>query len=197
MTHAIIGSGAIGSAIATQFARAGIDVHLANSRGPASLDELASKLGYRIKPTTAEQALQADVVFLAVPFASAAKALAGIGNWQQRILVDATNAVEFPSFRPIDLNGRLSTHVISELSPGARVVKAFNTLPAAVLASDPRRHGGHRVLFLSGDHTAANAQIAGLMDALGFNGIDLGPIDQGGHLQHFGGPLMVHNLIKY
>lgn len=197
MTHAIIGSGAIGSAIATQFARAGIDVHVANSRGPASLGGLASRLGYRIKPTTVEQALQAEVVFLAVPFASATDALGGIKDWQRRILVDATNAVEFPSFRPIDLNGRPSTQVISELAPGARVVKAFNTLPAAVLASDPRPHGGRRVLFLSGDHPAANAEIADLMDALGFTGIDLGPIDQGGRLQHFGGALMVHNLIEY
>lgn len=168
MAHAIIGSGAIGSAIATQFARASIDVQLANSRGPASLGELAGRLGHRIHPTTVEQALQADVVFLAVPFASAAEVLAGMTNWQERILVDATNAVEFPSFRPIDLDGRLSTQVVSELAAGARVVKAFNTLPAAVLASDPRQHDGCRVLFLSGDAPTANARITGLMDALGF-----------------------------
>lgn len=197
MEHAIIGSGDIGSAIATQFARAGIDVQVANSRGPASLGELSGRLGHRIKPTTVEQALQADVVFLAVPFASVAEVLAGVTNWQERILVDATNAVEFPSFRPIDLDGRLSTQVVSELAAGARVVKAFNTLPAAVLASDPRQHGGRRALFLSGDAPTANAKITDLMDALGFSGIDLGPIDQGGQLQHFGGPLMVHNLIQY
>ncbi|MDR7098968.1 putative dinucleotide-binding enzyme [Lysobacter niabensis] len=197
MTYAIIGSGAIGSAIATQFARAGLDVQVANSRGPASLQELASKLGHRIKPTVLEQALRADVVFLAVPFASAPATLAGTGNWQDRILVDATNAVEFPSFRPIDLAGRLSSQVIGELVPGARIVKAFNTLPAAILASDPRKQGGRRTLFLSGDHTDANIKIAALIEALGFSAIDLGPIDQGGRLQHFGGPLMVHNLIKY
>ncbi|MDR7135050.1 putative dinucleotide-binding enzyme [Lysobacter niastensis] len=197
MTYAIIGSGAIGSAIATQFARAGLDVQVANSRGPASLQELASKLGHRIKPTVLEQALRADVVFLAVPFASAPAALAGTGNWQDRILVDATNAVESPSFRPIDLAGRLSSQVIGEFAPGARIVKAFNTLPAAILASDPRKQGGRRTLFLSGDHTDANIKIAALIEALGFSAIDLGPIDQGGRLQHFGRPLMVHNLIKY
>lgn len=197
MTYAIIGSGAIGSAIATQFARAGMDVQVANSRGPASVQDLASKLGYRIKPTSREQALQADVVFLAVPFASAPAALAGAGDWQERILVDATNAVEFPSFRPIDLGGRLSSNVLGELAPGARLVKAFNTLPAAILASDPRNNDGRRTLFLSGDHAEANSKIAALVEALGFSAIDLGPIDQGGRLQHFGGPLMVHNLIKY
>lgn len=197
MTYAIIGSGAIGSAIATQFARAGLDVQLANSRGPASLQDLASKLGGRIRPTTLEQAVQADVVFLAVPFASAPSALASSGDWQERILVDATNAVEFPSFRPIDLGGRLSSQVIGELAPGARIVKAFNTLPAAILASDPRKQGGRRTLFLSGDHTKANIKVSAVIEALGFSAIDLGPIDQGGRLQHFGGPLMVHNLIKY
>lgn len=197
MEHAIIGSGAIGSAIATQFARAGMDVQVANSRGPASLGELSGRRGHRIHPTTVEQALQADVFFLAVPFASVVEVFAGVTNWQERILVDATNAVEFPSFRPIDLNGRLSTQVVSELAAGARVVKAFNTLRAAVLASDPRQHGGCRALFLSGDAPAANAEIADLMDALGFSGIDLGRIDQGGRLQHFGAPLMVHNLVHY
>ena len=111
--------------------------------------------------------------------------------------MDATNAVEFPSFRPIDLAGRLSSQVIGEFAPGARIVKAFNTLPAAILASDPRKQGGRRTLFLSGDHIKANIKVAAVIEALGFSAIDLGPIDQGGRLQHFGGPLMVHNLIKY
>lgn len=197
MNYAIIGSGAIGSAIATQFARASIHVKVANSRGPASLQELSRTLGDHIEPASSEQALKADIVILAVPFSAAPEVLANASDWKGRILVDATNAIEFPSFRPIDLGDRLSSQVIGALAPEAQVVKAFNTLPAAVLAQDPAKNGGRRTLFLSGDHAHANHQVASLAEKLGFSAIDLGSIDQGGRLQHFGGPLMVHNLIKY
>jgi len=197
MNYAIIGSGAIGSALATQFARASLRVKVANSRGPTSLHELSRKFGDYIEPASSEQALRADIVILAVPFSAAPQVLANSSDWKGRILVDATNAIEFPSFRPIDLGDRLSSQVISSLVPEAQVVKAFNTLPAAVLAQDPVKNGGRRTLFISGDHVDANHQIASLAEQLGFSAIDLGSLNQGGRLQHFGGPLMVHNLIKY
>jgi predicted dinucleotide-binding enzyme len=197
MNYAIIGSGAIGSALAAQFARASVHVQVTNSRGPASLQELRRTLGDRIEPASTEQALKADIVILAVPFSAAPQVLANASDWKGRILVDATNAIEFPSFRPIDLGDRLSSQVVSALAPEAQVVKAFNTLPAAVLSQEPVKHGGRRTLFLSGDHVDANHQIAALIEKLGFAAIDLGSLDQGGRLQHFGGPLMVHDLIKY
>jgi len=60
-----------------------------------------------------------------------------------RIVIDANNPMEPPTFQPADLNGRLSTDVFSGFVPDARVVKAFNHLPAALLADDPRAAGGH------------------------------------------------------
>ena len=73
-------------------------------------------------------------------------------------MVDATNALEFPCFVPIDLGGRPSSELIAEKFPGAIVVKAFNSLPAAVLASDPSQSGGRRVLFMSGNDAMVNAE---------------------------------------
>jgi predicted dinucleotide-binding enzyme len=67
--------------------------------------------------------------------------------------------------------------VFADLVPGARVVKAFNHLRAEVLASDPGLDGGRRVLFYSGDDTAAKGEIAALIERLGFSGIDLGPLE--------------------
>lgn len=197
MTYAIIGSGAIGGAIASQFARSGIDVKVANARGPETVEPLAAQLGHRIKPSDVAQALQADVVFLAVPFKAVPQAVAAAGTWNGRIVVDATNAIEFPSFKPLGLDGRLSSHVVAAAVPGARVVKAFNTLPAALLGSDPRKDGGRRVLFVSGDNEDANQRIATLVDELGFSPVVLGSIAGGGRLQQFGGPLMVHNLTRH
>ena len=196
MTYAIIGSGAIGTALATQFARKNIDVFVANSRGPASLSELAGKLGNNIKPTSVKDAAKADVIILAVPFGSVSEAVSGISDWTGRVVIDATNAIDFPAFTPKDLRGRLSTEIVAEAVPGAHVVKAFNTLPAAVLATDPVKDRGHRVVFLSGNDAEANAQVADLAGKLGFSAINLGSLTQG-RLAQFGGPLMVHNLIKH
>ncbi len=194
-TYAILGSGAIGAAVAGQFARKGIEVLLANSRGPETLADLAHDLGPSVVPATAQDALAADILILAVPYDSVRDAVHGAPAWNGRIVVDATNAIDFPAFTPRDLGGRLSTHIVAEAVPGARVVKAFNTLPAAVLAKDPQENG-RRVLFLAGDDDSANAEVAGLIERLGYAPITLGRIAEGGRLQQFGGALMVHSLIK-
>lgn len=196
MTYAIIGSGAIGRALSTRFARKNIDVLLATRRGPESLAGLARELGPGISAVSVQEALRADVVILAVPFTAVPDAVRG-AQWNGRIVVDATNAIDFPAFTPTDLGGRPSSEIIAEAAPGARVVKAFNTLPAALLAGDPAQHGGRRVLFLSGNDAGANAEVARLIERLGFAPIDLGKIAEGGRLHQFGGPLMVHDLIKH
>ena len=196
MTYAIIGSGAIGTALAAQFARNDIDVLVANSRGPASLADLVGRLGKNIKAASVQEAVKADIVILAVPFGSVPETVRDAAAWNGRIIVDATNAIDFPAFTPKDLGGRLSTDVVADFVPGARVVKAFNTLPAAVLASDPAKDGGHRVVFLSGNDAAAKADVATLIKSVGFAAIDLGKLAEG-RLAQFGGPLMVHNLLKH
>ena len=95
-------------------------------------------------------------------------------------VVDATNAGDLPSFAPTDLGGRLSTEIVAEIVPGARVVKAFNTLPAHVLASDPIVGAGRRVIFTSSDDDDANASVAVLCQQLRFHPIYLGRISEGG-----------------
>lgn len=196
MSYSIIGSGAIGTALARQFARKGVPVRIANSRSPEALSDLARDLGPSIQPSTLEQALAADILILAVPFRAVPEVVGRIADWQGRIVVDATNAIDFPAFTPSNLAGRLSSEVIADLVPGARLVKAFNTLPAALLAEAPDGNGGRRVIFLSGDDNAANAEVAGLVARLGYAPISLGAISTGGRLQQFAGPLMVHDLIK-
>src|SRR5438552_2078926 len=136
MTIGIIGSGAIGTAFARTLARAGIEATMSNSRGPDSLKELARELGPSIKAGTREEAARADIVFIAVNWTKLPTALAGLPNWNGRIVIDANNPIEAPLFKPVDLKGRLSTEVVAGLLPGARVVKAFNQLRADLLAGD-------------------------------------------------------------
>jgi len=197
MIIGIIGSGAIGTAFARMLARAGIQATISNSRGSDSLKEVVHELGPSIRAGKREEAARADIVFVAVNWTKLPAALAGLPDWGGRILIDANNPIEAPLFNPLDLKGRVSSEVVADLVPGARVVKAFNHLRAEVLASDPRAEGGRRVLFYSGNDNAAKAEVAGLIDRIGFFGIDLGSLAVGGKLAQFpGGPLPNQNLVK-
>lgn len=198
MNIAIIGAGAIGSAIARLLARAGISASIANSRGPASLAALSTELGPLIRPVTVAEAAQADLVFLAVNWSKIPAAVAGLDPWQGRIVVDANNAIEAPLFRPVELQGKASSQVVADMLPGARVVKAFNHLQAALLSADPAAEGGRRALFVSGDHADAKAEVIKLIERLGFAAIDLGTLDGGGKLAQFpGGVLPLLNLVRF
>jgi predicted dinucleotide-binding enzyme len=195
MTYAILGSGAIGTALARRFVAKGIDVSLANARGPRSLAGLVGELGSKVKPVSAAEALRADIVILAIPFDAVPNATKD-ADWSGRIVVDATNAIDLPTFAPRDLKGLLSTQVIAGAVPGARVVKAFNTLPAAILGADPAALGGRRVLFVSSDDASARATLVDLVERLGFAAVDLGRIAEGGRAQQFGGGVAGKDFIQ-
>lgn len=197
MSIGIIGAGAIGTAIARHLAKAGVEAMIANSRGPESLGELVKELGPSITAATAAQAAKASIVFLAVNWDSVEGVLMSLGPWDGRILIDANNAVEVPSFQPVDLGGRASTQAIAEWAPGARVVKAFNHLIAAKLASEPSTNGGRRVLFVAGEDNEARKAVADLAGTLGFAPIDLGGIEQSRLIEFPGGPLAIVNLVEF
>jgi 8-hydroxy-5-deazaflavin:NADPH oxidoreductase len=193
----IIGAGAIGSAFAKALAAKGLKAIISNSRGPASLADLARELGPSITPGTREQAAAQDIVLVAVNWSKLPTALAGLPDFGGRIVIDANNPIEAPRFEPAQLHGRTSSEIFAELVPGARVVKAFNHLPAHLIADDPQAEGGRRVLFFAGDDAEAKAAVSGLIEQLGFFGIDLGSLEAGGKLVQIpGGPLPVHNLVK-
>jgi predicted dinucleotide-binding enzyme len=200
MTIGIIGAGNIGQAIAKRLASAGIPASISNNRGPSSLSSIVQGLGAGITAAELKVAAKADIVFLAVPWSAYADAVAGLAPWGHRIVIDAMNAASVgpDGFRPFDLGGRPSSQVVADRLTGARVVKAFNTLPAAVLASDPLTNGGRRMLFFSGDDASAKQEVAQLIDRLGFVAIDLGDFETGRRLQQFpGGPLAGINVVQF
>lgn len=195
--YAIIGSGAIGSALAQQFARIDVEVGVATSKGPDAVGGLVERIGSQIVPTEVAAALQADVVLLAVPFEAVHTLVQQIPDWAGRIIIDATNAIDYTDFSPADLGGRASTDLIAEWANNARVVKAFGNTWARVLARDPDDgRGGRRIAFLSGNDAGANAEVAALATQFGFEPIDLGRNDAGGRLLSFGGPLTGHSFVS-
>lgn len=196
-TIGIIGAGAIGSAFAKALANQGIPAVISNSRGPESLKERVRELGPSIRAGTKEEAAAQEIVLVAVNWSRLPQALDGLPGFNGRIVIDANNPIEAPLFKPAELHGRLSTEIFAELVPGARVVKAFNHLQAQLLEQDPASEGGKRILFYSGDDAQAKAVVGGLIDRLGFFGIDLGPVSIGGKLAQFpGGSLPTLNLVK-
>jgi predicted dinucleotide-binding enzyme len=198
MLIGILGAGRIGQALAGHFVKAGHELILANSRGPSSLASLVKELGPTVRAGTAAQAAGAPIVFLAVMWPQIPIAVAGLGPFEGRIVVDTSNPYRLVEgqLQIENLGDRTSSEVVADFVPGARLVKACNTLYAAVLASDPREAGGRRVLFLSGDDQAAKAEIISLFDAIGFAPIDLGSLALGGRIQQGRGPLMAHNLVR-
>jgi predicted dinucleotide-binding enzyme len=196
-TIGIIGAGAIGSAFAKALAGKGLEAIIANSRGPDSLADLARELGPSITPGTREQAAAQDIVLVAVNWSKLPSALAGLPDFGGRIVIDTNNPIEPPTFEAAELHGRTSSEIFADLVPGARVVKAFNHLPAHLISDDPQGEGGHRVLFFAGDDAPAKLAVSGLIEQLGFFGIDLGALVGGGRLVQIpGGPLPVLNLVK-
>lgn len=197
MKYAIIGSGNIGSAVARQFARVNLPVGIATAKGVAAVAGLAAELGADVVPTEVADALRADLVVLAVPFEAVRGLVEQVPDWEQRIIVDATNAIDYQDFSPADLGGRASSDLVGDWAVNARVVKAFGSTWAKVLAREPAAdRGGRRVLFLSGNDAEANREVGALITALGFAPIDLGRNDEGGLLQQFGGPLTTLSLIS-
>src|SRR6266576_3256380 len=145
----------------------------------------------RLGQAMARTALRAGrPAVIAVPWPRIQQALEGL-QWSGQVVVDASN-----DFDPSDLNGRTSSELVADLVPGARLVKAANTLTAEVLASDPHEAGGQRVIFVSGDDADAKAEVISLFEDAGFAAIDLGSLSAGGAMQQVGGPLAGVNLIR-
>ena len=198
MNYSIIGAGAVGTALAQAFARKGMEVAIASRRAPAELAATAGSAGASVIPTTIEAALAAEIIILAVPFRAHYDIAKARDNWDGKIIIDATNAFKIP---PEEIGGLPSSVVISRSFAGARLVKAFNHLPARVLAENPAVHGGRRVLFLSSNNEEAVGTISALIDRLGFAPVGLGELNQGGLLIQARGnswaPLVFEELVKF
>jgi 8-hydroxy-5-deazaflavin:NADPH oxidoreductase len=181
MSYAIVGFGKIGQALAHAFARKNIDVTVASRRSPEELAPEAQAIGPKVVAKSLEDALKADTIFLAVPFGEHSEVAKVLSNWKGKTIIDATNSAPLP---PEELDGLPSSAFLAKSFPGAKVVKGFNHLLAATLATDPVVEGGHRVVFLSSDEEDAVPPVADLAKQLGFAPVKLGRFNEGGALVH-------------
>ena len=191
MKFGTIGAGAVALAFAREALATGHEVVLSGRRGPESLAGKVAELRHGASAATVGEAASLDYVLLAVPWPNVEHALRGLPAWNGRVLIDATNPfIEYsPKLVLADLGGKGASEVVAGLAPGARVVKAFNSIVTARFNEAPVKNGGRRVIFLSGDHSEPKRFIRELIKSFGFEPIDLGGLVTGGRLQQAGGPL--------
>ncbi|RMB85123.1 NADPH-dependent F420 reductase [Streptomyces shenzhenensis] len=178
-TLGLIGSGMIGSALARLAVAAGLDVVVSNSRAPETLADLVADLGEHGRAATpAEAARAGDLVVATVPLKAypqlPAEALI------DKIVIDTMNYYPERDGRIDELDaGRLpSSALVQRHLTGSRVVKAFNNIDFRRLFTSARPAGSpdRSALPIAGDDGSAKAKAARLLDALGYDSVDIGTL---------------------
>jgi predicted dinucleotide-binding enzyme len=191
MRIGIIGAGDIGGTLGRLWARAGHEVALSNSRGPDSLREQVAELGPGARAATVEDAARwAEVVLLAVPWRRP-EALPPAQLVAGKIVIDAMNPYAEDG-AVLDLGAGTSSEETQKRLPGARLVKAFNTIWYQHLATRGRTDlppDERHAVFVAGDDAEAKSVVMGLIDEIGFAPVDNGGLRDGGLRQQPGAPL--------
>src|SRR5438128_485641 len=185
MKFGTIGAGAVALAFGREALARGHEVVLSSRRGPDALGDKVAELGRGASAASVEDAAILDNVFFAVLVAKVESALKSLPAWNGRGLIDATNPFVETSRKLVlaDLGGKGASEVVAALAPGARIVKAFNSIVTARFNEGPVKNGGRRVIFVSGDHPEPTAFIKQLIESFGFTAIDLGGLATGGRLK--------------
>jgi 8-hydroxy-5-deazaflavin:NADPH oxidoreductase len=191
MRIGIIGAGKIGATTARLFAEAGHDVAISNSRGPESLKSVVDDIGPRARAMTVNDAARfGDVVLLAVPWRKP-DALPSAEAANGKIVIDAMNAYAEGGGME-NLHGRTSSEHTRQRLPGARLVKAFNTMYYKYLAANGRKDlpvSERNAIFVAGDDADAKRVVMKLIEEIGFGPVDSGSLVEGGAKQQPGTPI--------
>ena len=183
MKYAIIGSGNVGTAVATAATNAGHDVVVVDSDQDA-LEKLRESLPAANATTDASAAARdAEVVVLAVPFGITEGLVADLSEeLADTIVIDATNPLADDLSGLVTDGGPAGAERVQAAAPKAHVVKAFNTVFAgnqAVAEVDGTQLDG----FLAGDDDEAKQVVTELLEATGYRTIDVGSLSAARYLE--------------
>lgn len=182
----VLGSGDVGKVLAGGFLKLGHEVRI-GSRSPEKLNEWAAGAGDGASTGTfAEAAAFGDIIVLATlgEAAQSAIEMAGAGNFDGKVIIDATNPLDFSTGAPqlsIGFNDSLGERVQRWL-PKAKVVKAFNTVGNAHMI-DPQFPGGPPTMFIAGNDAGAKKLVTQVCEAWGWDVADLGGIESSRYLE--------------
>ncbi|HYE92288.1 MAG TPA: NAD(P)-binding domain-containing protein [Terriglobales bacterium] len=177
-TIGIIGAGNMGSAFAKRLAAAGHRVAI-TATDPSHAAQAAQAAGHGARAVAAADiARGADLLILAVPYTAAADALRAAGDVAGKTVIDIANPGK------ADFSGLAIGHTTSAAEevqaavPQVKVVKAFNTIFAQVLASEARAQ-----VFFAGDDAEAKGRVQALIESAGFEAVDAGPLANARYLE--------------
>lgn len=185
MKVAIIGTGNMGAGLASALAAAGHEVSI-GARDLPKAAALADKVGNgAVGGGIAAAAKLADLVVLALPFGAAADAIRQAEGLAGKVVVDISNPIS-ADFKELVIGLTTSAaEEVQRLAPQARVVKAFNTIFAQLLAPEARQ-GARLQVFVAGDDAAAKAAVAELAKSLGFEPVEAGPLSNSRFIEPIG-----------
>jgi NADPH-dependent F420 reductase len=186
MTIAIIGAGNVGGTLGSRWAKNGHEV-VFGSREPDSdkMRRLVADAGPTAKSASPGGAASAsEIILLATPWPATEEAIRGCGDLSGKIVIDATNPV-LPTLDGLSVgNTSSAAEQVAAWARNAKVVKAFNTVGNNVMA-DPKFETGRVAMFYCGDDPAAKQTVKPLIEELGFEALDAGPLKQARVLEPF------------
>jgi predicted dinucleotide-binding enzyme len=173
----ILGSGWMGAKLGTLFARAGHEVVFSYARSRKKLERLAREAGARAgAPADAPQL--ADALLLAVHWSRIDDVLKQAGDLSGKVIVSCSLPMNAENTELVIAHTSSSAEAVANKLPNARVVCAFNTVPSEVLFGvfEARRKAGKPSLVYCGDDAIGKRIAAELIDDVGFDPVDAGPL---------------------
>jgi len=195
MKIAIIGSGLIGGTLTRLLVKAGYEVALTNSRGPASLKNFVDELGEKVHPLALEQTLNfGDIIIVSIHWRTLESL--PVFKAEGKIVVDTTNPYKDDG-TIYNLGGDISSNKVVKIFPGAKIVKAFNTIWYKHLAENGNNSfpmEDRKVIPVASDDINAKQTISKLIESIGFGPLDTGTLKQGSKLQEPEGALYAKDI---
>jgi 8-hydroxy-5-deazaflavin:NADPH oxidoreductase len=186
MKIGIIGAGNMGSAFARRLSAAGHEIAI-TSRGQEEARKVAAEVGAKVRAVPQESAAEGtDLLILAVPYPHGPEALRAVRHTEGKAVVDISNPLT------PDMSGLAVGHTTSAAEeiqravPAAKLVKAFNTVFAAVLGETSRTNERKVQVFYAGDDAGAKDTVHRLIESAGFEPVDTGPLTNARYLEPLG-----------
>ena len=190
MNVLVIGAGNMGSAFVKQLVTAGHQVAVTARNAEKAQAVAAANPGARavVSTNAANATKQADVIVLATAYGDAVSALKSVGDLHGKVVIDITNPLTADYMGLTIGHSTSAAEEIAKAVPEAKVVKAFNTVFAQVLAEGANFGQGHVVpAYFAGDDAAAKTTVSALIESTGFKAVDAGPLKNARYLEAVAG----------
>lgn len=198
MKVGILGSGDVGKSLARGFAGLGHEVMI-GSRSPEKLAEFAGATQGVRNGTFEQTAAFGDLLALATLGVGTEEAikLAGPANFDGKVVIDATNPLDFSGGAPKLYVGHTDSlgERIQRWIPNAKVVKAFNTVGNAYFVH-PDFPNGPPDMFIAGNDADAKKLVAQVCKHFGWGVVDIGGIEGSRHLEPMCMVWVLHGVLS-